>query len=266
MNKHLQKLLATLTGSLVVLTLLLGISSNGSRAASLAATVPSNWIKGANMIGYSPDPYSLANQHDAVASWKSVGGNAIAFAPRWFMDAPTSTTMGPDASFGSPSDESVVAAIDEAHSQGLRVMLRPYVDVKDGSWRGQIIPSNVAAWFASYTAFMDHYLDLAKAHNVDEFTLGVEMLNMTEPKYDSYWLTLIADARARFPGLLTYSANWGKSTDGSNSRRSPGGISSTTSGYRPTSRFMSGIAHPLNNGRRLDQLYRPLGSDLPLDR
>ena len=212
MSKHLQKLLATLTGSLIVLTLLLGMSSGSSRASSLAATVPSNWIKGANMIGYSPDPYSIANQHEAIASWKSVGGNAIAFAPRWFMDAPTSTTLGPDASFGSPSDESVIAAIDEAHGQGLRVMLRPYVDVKDGSWRGQIIPSNAAAWFASYTEFIDHYLDLAKAHHVDEFTLGVEMLSMTEPKYDSYWLTLIADARSRFPGLLTYSANWGKST------------------------------------------------------
>lgn len=212
MKIRLHKLLATLTGTLIVLTLLLGMSSSGSRAASLATTVPSNWIKGVNMVGYSPDPYNIANQHDAIASWKSLGGNSIAFAPRWFMDAPTSTAMSSDSSLGSPSDESIIAAIDEAHSQGLRVMLRPYVDVKDGSWRGQIIPSNVGTWFASYRAFMDHYLDLAKAHNVDEFTLGVEMLSMTEPKYDSYWLSLIADARARFSGLLTYSANWGKST------------------------------------------------------
>ncbi|MEP6776770.1 MAG: hypothetical protein ABJA50_14340, partial [Chloroflexota bacterium] len=212
MKSPLHKLSVTTIGSLLFLTAFVGLASSGSRAASLAGTVPSSWIKGANMIGYSPDPYSIANQHDAIASWKSTGGNALAFAPRWFMDVPTSTTIAPDATLGSPSDESVVAAIDEAHNQGLRVMLRPYVDVKDGSWRGQIIPGDVGAWFASYTAFMDHYLDLAKAHHVDEFTLGVEMLSLTEPKYDSYWLTLIADARARFPGLLTYSANWGKST------------------------------------------------------
>ena len=210
MRIRLQKLPAIVAGSLIVVTLMLGVSSSGSRAASLATTVPSNWIKGVNMIGYSPDPYNVANQHDAIASWKSLGGNAIAFAPRWFMDAPTSTTIAPDSNLGSPSDDSVIAAINEAHNQGLRVMLRPYVDVKDGSWRGQIIPSSVGAWFASYTAFMDHYLDLAKTHHVDEFTLGVEMLSMTEPKNDSYWLAFIADARARFPGLLTYSANWGK--------------------------------------------------------
>jgi hypothetical protein len=213
---RLHKVPVALGTGLVILTLLLGtlwvLPSGGTSAASPASALPANWIKGANMISYAPDPYMIANQHDAIASWKATGGNAIAFAPRWLMDAPTSTTMAPVANLGSPSDESVIAAIDEALRQGLRVMLRPYLDIKDGSWRADISPSNVGAWFASYTAFMDHYLDIAKAHGVEEFTLGVELINMTDPKYDSYWSALIAEARARFPGLLTYSANWGKST------------------------------------------------------
>jgi hypothetical protein len=211
--QRLHKVLTALGSSLVIVTLLLGLAAGSTRAASPLSALPANWIKGVNMVNYAPDPYKIANQHDAIASWKSTGGNAIAFAPRWFMDGPTSTTIAPDAAFGSPSDESVIAAIDEAHRQGLRVMLRPYVDPKDGSWRGQITPSNTAAWFASYKAFIDHYLDMAKAHGVEEFTLGVEMLSMTAPQYDSNWLALIADARARFSGVLTYSANWGKSTD-----------------------------------------------------
>jgi hypothetical protein len=210
--QRLHKVLVTL-GSLSILTLLLGTSSSGTHAASPTSALPANWIKGVNMISYSPDPYKIANQHDAIASWKATGGNAIAYAPRWFMDGPTSTTVAPDAGLGSPSDESVIAAIDEAHRQGLRVMLRPYLDVKDGSWRADIAPSNVGAWFASYTSFVGHYLDIAKAHGVEEFTLGVELINMTQPKYDSYWSAIINDARMRFPGVLTYSANWGKNTD-----------------------------------------------------
>src|SRR5689334_5351422 len=75
---RLQKLPAILAEGLVILTLLLAVSSGGSRAATMATTVPSSWIKGVNMIGYSPDPYNVANQHDAIGSWKSLGGNAIA--------------------------------------------------------------------------------------------------------------------------------------------------------------------------------------------
>jgi len=207
--KRLNKVLAAL-GSLVMLAQLLGLSAIGTGAASTVSALPATWIKGANMIGYAPDPYKISNQRDAIASWKATGANSIAFAPRWFMDAPTSNTLAPDANLGSPSDESVIAAIDEAHRQGLRVMMRPYLDVKDGSWRAFIIPTDPAAWFASYTAFLYHYLDIAKAHNVEEFTLGVELINMTDVKYDSYWSTIIANARARYPGILTYSANWGK--------------------------------------------------------
>ena len=70
--------------------------------------------------------------------------------------------MAPVPDAGSPSDELVMAAIREAHRLGLRVMLRPYIDVKDGSWRADITPSDVNAWFANYTAFINHYLDIAK--------------------------------------------------------------------------------------------------------
>lgn len=212
-HSAIRNLLVALGSILVMLTTLLGLERSdaaGTGAASPSSALPANWIKGANMIGYSPDPYKIANQRDAIASWKATGANAIAYAPRWFMDAPTSTTLAPDPNLGSPSDESLIAAIDEAHRQGLRVMLRPYLDVKDGSWRAYITPSNVGAWFASYTAFINHYLDIAKARNVEEFTLGVELINMTNSKYDSYWLAIISGARARYPGILTYSANWGK--------------------------------------------------------
>ena len=209
---RLHKALVTLSSGLVILTLLLNQPAGGTRAAFQTGTVPANWTKGVNMISYSPDPYKISNQRDAIASWKATGGNAIAFAPRWFMDVATSNTFAPDPSFGSPSDESLIAAINEAHRQGLKVMLRPYLDVKDGTWRGEIAPANVETWFANYKAFIRHYLDIAKAHGVEEFTLGVEMLSMTPPQNDPHWLSIIADARTRYQGQLTYSANWGKST------------------------------------------------------
>src|SRR3954451_2132854 len=185
-----RKVPVVLGSSLLMLALLLGLMAGGIRGAGAASAsaVPANWIKGVNMVGYAADPYKIANQREAIASWKATGANSIAFAPRWIMEAPTSNTIAPDPSLGSPSDESVIAAIDEAHRQGVRGMLPPYLDVRDGSWRAYITPTNVGAWFASYTAFMDRSLDIGKSHGVEEFTLGVEMLNMTEPQYDSNWL------------------------------------------------------------------------------
>jgi hypothetical protein len=93
--QRLNKMLVSLSSSLVILALLLGMVPGGSGAAAQPRTVPANWIKGVNMIGYSPDPYKISNQRDAIASWKATGANAIAFAPRWFMDNPTSTTFAP---------------------------------------------------------------------------------------------------------------------------------------------------------------------------
>src|SRR5207248_8993450 len=115
-------------------------------------------INGVNMSGYAADPYKIDNQQAAIASWKATGANAIAFAPRWFMDGPFADTIAPVPELGSPSDESMVAVIQEAHRQGLRVMMRPYLDVKDGSWRAEIVPNSPTTWFANYTAFIDHYL------------------------------------------------------------------------------------------------------------
>ncbi len=42
-------------------------------------------------------------------------------------------------------------------------MLKPHVDVKDGSWRGTIRPSDTAAWFSSYDVFLTRYARMAQS-------------------------------------------------------------------------------------------------------
>src|SRR5437773_1422484 len=208
--QRLLRFLISGLGSLALLALALASGIIGTPRAAAVGQLPADWIKGVNMIGYAPDPYKVENLPAAIASWKATGANSIAFAPRWFMDNPYVNTLAPAPELGSPSDESLIAAIQEAHRQGLRVMLRPYIDIKDGSWRANIAPADLNAWFANYTAFIDHYLDIAKQQNVEEFTLGVELINMTVPQNAPQWIALIGQARGRYSGLLTYSANWGK--------------------------------------------------------
>ena len=50
----------------------------------------------------------------------------------------------------------------------MEVMLKPHVDVIDGTFRGEIEPADRAAWFASYGSMIDHYADLAERGGRDD--------------------------------------------------------------------------------------------------
>ncbi len=200
-------------GLILLALLVVPVAGLPAAPAAAATQVPGNWEKGFVMIGYAANPYNPANVPAALAKLHDTGANIVALAPIWFMTDPNATTMAPVPARGTPSDDSLVAAIQEAHRQGLRVMLRPYIDLVDGSWRAQITPSNPSAWFANYQAFLDHYLDIANSQGVEEFTVGVELISMTQPQYANQWRALIAHVRSRYNGTLTYSANWGKHTD-----------------------------------------------------
>jgi hypothetical protein len=100
----------------------------------------------------------------------------------------------------------LIAAIKAAHKLGLKVVLRPYIDLDSGSWRGDIRPASVPAWFASYRNFILHYAALAQRLRVEGFIVGSELETMAQ--YTADWQSLIGRVRSRFKGWLSYQANW----------------------------------------------------------
>ncbi len=97
----------------------------------------------------------------------------------------------------------------------MKVLLKPMVDVNNGTWRGGILPSgttNVNAWFTSYTSMMDHYAQIAHDHNVDMFSLGCELCKMEQ--FTTNWNSLISNVQGIYSGPLTYSANWSPNGSG----------------------------------------------------
>ena len=98
-------------------------------------------------------------------------------------------------------------AIDEMHALGLKVMLKPHVDVRDGTWRAQIAPADVDRWWDSYTGFLDHYVAIAAEKNVAMLCIGTELASMSGSGHAARWAALIARIRSRYSGLLTYAAN-----------------------------------------------------------
>jgi hypothetical protein len=158
-----------------------------------------------------------------------------------------STVNGAAAYGGTPDDQSVVAAIKDLRSRGLKVGFTPFVlmDIPAGNilpdpytgtlgqpaypWRGRItkdygtadktvgVQSEVAAFVAQYRAFVLHYADLcALAGGVDVFLLGTELRGLTwlrdaEGSYPfvTALVELAAEVKALLPNAqLSYAADW----------------------------------------------------------
>src|SRR5439155_14284965 len=114
--------------------------------------------------------------------------------------------------------------VELAHARGFTVLLRPIIDEVtfqedpkdcDGPgqpvcrWRGNIEPTNPAAWFDSYTKLMISYGQVAEQSGADILSIGVELNSMVDAKYAPYWLALISQVRGVYNGALIYSMNHG---------------------------------------------------------
>jgi hypothetical protein len=67
-------------------------------------------------------------------------------------------------------------------------------------------PTDVKAFFASYTAEIVHLATIAQEGGVTTFAIGNEMSSLSGPQYESYWDDLISQVREVYHGQLTYSA------------------------------------------------------------
>lgn len=104
------------------------------------------------------------------------------------------------------SDESLGHAINLIHALGMKVMLKPHVDLADEDARVNILPGE--EWFASYKEFILHYAEIAAKYNVELFCIGTELSNTTISTWKEKWSSLINAIRKVYKGPITYAANW----------------------------------------------------------
>lgn len=119
------------------------------------------------------------------------------------------------------TDRDIEMAVRNAHNMGLKVCLKPVVNLKDGAWRARVDFPEIETlegrdsywdkWFRSYTDFMCHYAELASELKCEMLCIGCEMVG-TEKK-TQHWMKLIEKIRTIYSGPLIYNANHG-SEDG----------------------------------------------------
>lgn len=146
---------------------------------------------GANWISVMPFGFVAALDADAV-HFRHEGGAATRFH-----------TAG-------ETDDRIYRQIADAHAQGFKVLLKPHLWVRQGSWCGSINPATPERWarfWDSYQQFILHYADVAQRAGADLLAVGVE-LGTTTARDPQHWRGLIAQVRQTYPGPLVYGANW----------------------------------------------------------
>jgi hypothetical protein len=168
--------------------------------------------KGICYVTWNKEAYASQNSNESLEVVKSLGTTWIAVVPTWYQDKCSSNRIYPMES--TPSDESVIRAITQAHSLGLKVMLKPHLDMIDtteGSFRGEISCSTNMEWdnwFKNYRDFIVHYAKIAQLTKCELFCIGTELTSIATIKEEKWKTIVIPSVKAAYSGPLTYAANW----------------------------------------------------------
>ena len=193
-----------LTGAALI-TASSALAACGFAGVSRRDPTTAPFMHGLTLAGLEESDFTEQRASRLIESSVATGADWISVAPGWYQAAQDANQVRPDPA-RTPPDDDVRRLVDRAHTDGLRVMLKPFVDSDDGTWRGEMRPANPAAWFTDYTSMSHHYADLAESSGADLFCLGTD-LGFSEDAMAGEWRTLIEGVRRRFSGPLTYAAS-----------------------------------------------------------
>ncbi len=190
-----------MTSGDAALALRSGPGTHGRMWVLMACEAAQVDVHGVVLTDWSGEGYHLAAP--ALATVADQGFDTVVVLVTWYVDGPGDV---PHVVPGlTPSDDAVRFALAAARDQGLRTGLKVHVDPADGSWRGDLAPTNPAAWMKRYGELVRDAAGLAADEDAQVFVVGTELeLLVDAPE----WPAIIEDVRSVFDGDLTYAANW----------------------------------------------------------
>ena len=111
------------------------------------------------------------------------------------------------------SDAELKEMIAFCRDSGLRVILKPFVNCRNGTWRAHInffdidIPHEPqwGNWFRNYTDYQLHYAAIAEETGCEMIIIGCEMVQAQ--RKSAQWREMVAKIREVYSGLLTYNCD-----------------------------------------------------------
>jgi hypothetical protein len=189
----------------------LGAPSSTDTSTATTAN-PNTFQKGISYATWWSGQYSEPGADLSLGRLAETGANWISLIVTAYQDTPGSTVID-RTDPQTPTDADLIHVIQQAHALGLKVMLKPHLDLRNEEendwWRGHIgddfsSESQWDAWFASYRVFIEHYAALAETYGADQFCIGTELLGTTHRTAD--WRAVVAGVRANYSGPITYAA------------------------------------------------------------
>jgi hypothetical protein len=130
--------------------------------------------------------------------------NTVALNVYEFQDDEASTDIEQDFTLYSSQDSSVRHAIEYAKGLGMKVLLKPVINLRNGDPQSGIVPSS--GWYTSYNLFIDRYAAIAQQEGVDLFCVGSGLDGTESDATD--WQSVIQGVRSIYSGPLTYACDY----------------------------------------------------------
>lgn len=110
-----------------------------------------------------------------------------------------------------PTPDELYVGVTNARAAGLRVYLKPLLNVQNAidSWNGDIsfaTHAEAQQWFQSYWAAYEPYVKAAASAGASQVSLGAEYSKLQD-EYPDQWEWLIQQVSSVFHGALTYELN-----------------------------------------------------------
>ncbi|GLP68519.1 hypothetical protein TUSST3_51420 [Streptomyces sp. TUS-ST3] len=169
-------------------------TGKGGRATLRGITLPS-W--------YRTD-YDSPAADRYLRGIRATGARWITLTPTWYQNHVTDSAL--HTTEETASDASVRRITDRAHALGLKVMIKPHVDLPGDQDRAGIRPRDRDAWFTAYRRFITHYADLAADTGAEQLAVGTELAGVSGDP--AAWGKVVEEVRAHYDGPLTYAANY----------------------------------------------------------
>jgi hypothetical protein len=192
----------------MLMLFVISVAAFSLSTSSKAAADAVSWQKSVSIQPQSPTDFSSSTFDSSVNKAISDGANYVTLVIPVTQANIYSTQVYAGAD--TPTDASLISAVNYIHSKGASVAFTLHDDPSDGNWRAYINPSDRPDWFASYGSMLNHYAVLGQSLDVQEIVIGAELSDMTLPSANSTntasWISLIQTVRTEYGGLLTYGA------------------------------------------------------------